>query len=209
MRLGLICATHLLRGLVIAGILLEGCSSPSGSSGGGASTPNRVTCPAGIAAEGALAGQASGVEPDFGLYGFPRVAATEQFTPGSELQIRSGPISLTVPPDLYTDPLRFELLVGDEPSWQRCVAEDRVVVAPYAFRITDPATGNRVGRIDKPVAATIADPRIGAGAVFWTTSPTSPPVAEQASAQPPVAGNTIRPTNANARIGWFTTVPKQ
>ncbi len=193
----------LLGQLIVAVAFLVGCSPGGGSTSG----TNRVTCPTGVAAQAAPAGAASGGEPDFALYGFPRVAASEQFTPGRELQIRTGPILLTIPPDFYTDPVRFDLLVGDEAVWQRCVPENRTVVAPYAIRITDPS-GNRVGRFDKPVAATITDSRISSDAKFWTTSPANPPGAEHASAQPSIEGNTIRAANGSARIGWFTTAPK-
>ncbi len=202
-------ARLLLCGVAIAGLVLAACTPSGGSSGGSASGPSRLTCPSGVAGEGAPAGAAAGTEPDFALYGFPRVAATEQFTPGRELRIRAERIEVTIPPDFYTDTLRFELLVGDEQVWQRCVPENLVVVAPYAYRVTDPASGNRVGRYDKPVAAAITDPRIGAGATFWTITPAVPPVAEPATTQPSVEGNAIRVNNGSARIGWFTTVPRR
>jgi hypothetical protein len=167
-----------------------------------------VTCPDGVASSSAPAGTASG-EPDFALYGFARVAATERFTPGQEQRVSAGSIVVTLPSDFYTDPLQFELLLGDESGWQRCVPENLVVLAPYAYRVTDAATGSRVGRFDKPVTTTVSDPRIGAGTVYWTTAPANPPTAEPAGAQPQPDGTTIRVTNGSARIGWITTVPKR
>ena len=127
----------MLGGLILGVAVLVGCSPGGGASTGSPAGTNRVTCPAGVAAEGTPAGAPSGGEPDFALYGFPRVAATEQFTPGRELQVRADRLLLTIPPDFYTDPVRFELLVGEEGAWQRCVPENRTVVAPYAFRTTD------------------------------------------------------------------------
>ncbi len=207
-------ALRLLGGMVILGLALGGCV-PFGASGGSANGTNRpissgpVTCAEGIAAAGAPVGPSAGDEPDFALYGFPRVVASEQFTPGRELRIRAERIEATIPPDFYTDPVRFEILVGDEQVWQRCMSDDLIVVAPYAYRVTDPASGSRVGRYDRPVAAVITDARIGAGAIFWTTTPAAPPVVEPASTQPRVESNTVQVNNPNARIGWFTTVPKR
>jgi hypothetical protein len=105
--------------------------------------------------------------------------------------------------------LQFELLVADEHVWQQGVPDAQVVIAPYAYRVTDPATGNRIGRFDKPVTAAISDSRIGAGTIYWTTAPANPPTGEPASTQPQVEGNAIRVNNGSARIGWFTTAPRR
>jgi hypothetical protein len=194
---------------VLVGVtaLLASCARSGTQSGG--QTLEKVTCPTGVAATSAPAGAASGGEPDFALYGFPRVAATERFTPGREQRVSAGSITVTLPGDFYTDPLQFELLVGDEQVWQGCVPDTQVVIAPYAYRVSDPAAGNRVGRFDKPVTAVISDPRIGAGTTYWTTAPANPPTGQPASAQPQVEGNAIRVNNGSARIGWFATVPRR
>jgi hypothetical protein len=137
------------------------------------------------------------------------VAATERFTPGQELRISAGAVTVTMPGDSYTEPLQFELLVADEQLWQGCVPNAQVVIAPYAYRITDAASGNRVGRFDKPVTALISDPRIGSGTTYWTTAAANPPTGQPSSTQPQVEGNAIRVNNGSARFGWFATVPKR
>ncbi|MBM2812521.1 MAG: hypothetical protein HW416_3280 [Chloroflexi bacterium] len=90
--------------------------------------------------------------PDFAGYGFPRVAATQGFVPGAESTINAPNITLTLPADMYTEPLIFELLVSDPEPWQACVPAGQVVIAPYAYRVRESATNKPVGRFDKPVA---------------------------------------------------------
>jgi hypothetical protein len=192
--------------LIGAALLLASCT-PRGAGSDGQRL-SKITCPDGVAAAGAPAGAPSG-EPDFASYGFARVAATERFTPGQEQRVSAGPIVVTVPADFYTDPVQFELLLGDEQSWQRCVPENLVVIAPYAYRVTDPANGSRIGRFDKPVSTTVSDARIVPGTVYWTTAAANPPTAEPAGTQPQPDGTTIRVTNGSARIGWITTAPKR
>lgn len=147
-------------------------------------------------------------EPDLTLYGYPTVAAKARFTPGTPGAIAAGGIRLALPADLYTSPLDFELLIGDAGVWQPCVEANQLVIAPYAYRVTDPATGQRVGRFDKPVQVVVTDPRLVAPVAYWITSAENP-ARVRVSANPQVEGTTIRIENGSARLGWFTTVPKR
>ncbi|MBI2910826.1 MAG: hypothetical protein HYY05_01690 [Chloroflexi bacterium] len=146
-------------------------------------------------------------EPDFTLFGYPRVGAKARFTPGAVTRIAASGIALELPPDLYTSPLDFELLTGDAAVWQPCVEANQTVIAPYAYRVTDPATGQRVGRFDKPVQVTVTDPRLTGAVAYWITSAQNP-ARVRAVATPPVQGASIQVENGSARLGWFTTVPK-
>lgn len=192
-----------LASLVLAG-LLAACATAQPGPG-----PEPVPCPAAQAALAPSAPAKASGEPDFALYGFPRVAATYRFTPGRKGTISAEGIVVTLPPDLYTEPLEFELLLGQAASWQPCAPSDQVVLAPYAYRAVDPATGDRVGRFDKPAVAAISDPRMADPVTFWYTFPTNPPMAQPEPNRPAVEGNSIKVTNPTARRGWFVTVPRR
>lgn len=183
-------------------VLVLGCTGLAPPTG------ERVTCPGVAHTDSAQSAAPPGDEPDFTLHGFPQVGAARRFVPGTEETLSAGQIALRLPPDLYTEPLEFELLLGDERAWQTCLPDPHVVIAPYAYRVTDPSTGKRIGRFDKPVDVAVTDPRIVQGATYWFTSATNPPTAQAASTTPSVVGTTFRWTNGSARAGWFTTVPK-
>lgn len=189
---------------------MAGCAAP-------ASPAAPAGTPAGASAGGSVAqvrcsterpGTATG-DPDFALYGFPQVAARQRFTPGSATTVSASGITVSLPSDLYTSPLEFELLTGDASVWQPCVEADQVVIVPYAYRVTDPATGQRVGRFDKPVKASIEDPRLGAPVTYWRTSAENPAKVAAFQEQPTLAGTTIEVENGSARIGWFATAPRR
>ncbi len=143
------------------------------------------------------------------MYGFPKIAGEAMFTPGQESKITSGDVSIIIPKDMYTEPLKFELLLGDEKLWQACVPDNKVVIAPYAYRITDPSTGKLIGRVDKPVSMSVTDPRIASNAEYWSTSAANPPTAQLSSAKPQMSGATFKVDNGSARVGWFVTVPRR
>lgn len=145
--------------------------------------------------------------PDFAGYGFPRVAATQAFVPGVESTINATNITLTLPANMYTEPLIFELLVSDPESWQACMPAGQLVIAPYAYRARESVTSKPVGRFDNPVSAAITHPRISASAKYWITTSTDPPTADVSSSGISVEGSTLRVPNGTARRGWFVTVP--
>jgi hypothetical protein len=180
----------------LAVLLCGGCAVPQ------AAGADRAACE-GVAQTGA---ETASDAPDFAAFGFPRVAAKQRFTPAQETTIAAEGLTLTLPADLYTEPLDFELLLGDEQAWQACAPSDQVVIAPYAYRATDPATGKRVGRFDKPVRAAVTDPRVVDPVSYWTTTPTSPPAVDVSSNKPAVTGTTAAVNNGSARFGWFFTI---
>jgi hypothetical protein len=150
----------------------------------------------------------AGSEADFAVYGYPTVAAQQQYTPGRETRIVADRFTLILPADFYTEPLNFELLTQDEAVWQRCVS-DRVVIAPYAYRATERESGKLVGRFDRPVRASISDPRISTEAHYWTTSPDPSPQLDELSDGVSVSGTTLSVPNGFARRGWLITVARR
>lgn len=187
--------------LLVVTALLAGCAGPPSPKAAEATTH----CGVGSAAPMA---SPSGGEADFALYGFPRVAVSQRFTPGVEGSISNSGITLVMPADMYTEALDFELLVGEEKAWQPCVEGEVAVIAPYAYRVTEAATGKRISRFDKPVSVSISDPRIVEGATYWLTSADHPPGVQASSNRPEVSGTVLRVTNGGARAGWFVTVPQ-
>ena len=147
-------------------------------------------------------------DPDLSLYGYPRVAVEANYTPGQTAEIKWEGLLVSLPADAYTERLKVELLVSDARLWQACAGTGRAVLFPYAVRTTDPATGKRVGRLDKPAEIVISHPRIGPGAVYWVTAASSPVRVKPAGEPPQIEPGRLRVLHQGLRVGWFVTVPE-
>src|SRR4051794_35069157 len=122
---------------------------------------------------------AQGGAADLGQFGYPTVLGTVTFTPGTQATVSGGNQMVVLPADFISKTVKFELLTGDNTQWAKLLPADdqgRQILASFAFRVTDPATGNRVGRFDKPVVWSVTDPAAVAGAEIYNTSAANPPV---------------------------------
>ncbi|HUS14026.1 MAG TPA: hypothetical protein VM536_03315, partial [Chloroflexia bacterium] len=97
---------------------------------------------------------------DFTQFGFPQVADMVTFTPGTEATLKAGNQTVVLPADFISKTVTFELLTGDPSFFAAALPaddKDSAIVATFAFRVTDPATGQRVARFDKPVQWSVSD----------------------------------------------------
>jgi hypothetical protein len=136
------------------------------------------------------------------------VSAHVRYTPGESAGVGVGDIAVRIPADFYTDPLDFEILTGNPTAWQACVGGDVTVLAPYAYRITNPVNKQRIGRFDHPVEVTITDQRLSTSARYWVTTSDDPPGIQASTDAVDLAGTSLKVPNSTARIGWFVTVPR-
>jgi hypothetical protein len=162
-----------------------------------------------IAGAGRAAAQAAG-PPDFTQFGFPQVAASVTFTPGQAATLTAGNQQVVLPADFISKTVRFELLTGDPSFFQPLLASDdqgRPILAAWAFRVTDVATNQRVGRFDKPVQWSVTDPRVAAGSSVYNTSPANPPAVTDNPTPGTVTGTTFAHPFGGAGVGWLALGP--
>src|SRR5438270_902210 len=98
--------------------------------------------------------------PDMTQFGFPRVTGSATFTPGQAVTITAGTQTVVLPADFISKTVKFEFLEGDPALFAANLGAQQGmdVIATFAFRVTDPATGQLVARFDKPVAWSVTDP---------------------------------------------------
>jgi hypothetical protein len=162
-----------------------------------------------IAGAGRAAAQAT-QPPDLAQFGYPTVAASVTFTPGQAATLKAGSQQVVLPADFISKTVTFELLTGDPSFFTPLLESDdqgRPIVAAWAFRVTDPATNQRVGRFDKPVQWSVTDARIGAGSSVYNTSPANPPVVTENSTPGTVTGTTFAHPFGGAGVGWLALGP--
>src|SRR4051794_1530594 len=84
---------------------------------------------------------------DFTQFGFPTVAASVQFTPGQAATLTAGTQQVVLPAHFVSKPVKFELLPGAPSVFRSRLESDdqgRPIVAVWAFRVTDMASGQRI-----------------------------------------------------------------
>jgi hypothetical protein len=166
-----------------------------------------------LALIGARSAAAQGTGPaDFTQFGYPTVAASVMFTPGTAATLTAGNQTVVLPADFISKTVQFELLTGDPAFFKPLLESDdqaRPIVAAWAFRVTDPATGQRVARFDKPVQWSVTDPRIGEGSAVYNTSAANPPVVTDNSVPGTVTGTTLAHSFGGAGVGWLALGTEQ
>jgi hypothetical protein len=162
-----------------------------------------------IAGAGREAAQATG-PADFTQFGYPTVAASVTFTPGQAATLTAGNQQVVLPADFISKTVTFELLTGDASYWQPLLESDdqgRPILAAWAFRVTDVATNQRVGRFDKPVQWSVTDSRVGDGSSVYNTTAANPPVITENSTPGTVTGTTFAHPFGGAGVGWLALGP--
>jgi hypothetical protein len=158
-----------------------------------------------VAAGRPASAQTSG-PPDLAQFGYPRVAGSVTFTPGTAATITAGNQQVILPADFISKTVQFELLEGDPQFFAPLLAGDdqgRPVLATFAFRVTDPATSQRVGRFDKPVQWSITDPSVTSASEVYNTSAANPPVVTKNTTPGTISGTTLAHAFGGAGVGWL------
>jgi hypothetical protein len=161
-----------------------------------------------VGARGAAA-QATG-PADLGQFGYPTVADSVTFTPGQAATLTAGTQQVVLPADFISKTVTFELLTGDASFFKPLLESDdqnRPILAAWAFRVTDPATGQRVARFDKPVQWSVTDPRVADGTSVYNTRAANPPVVTENTTPGTISGTTFAHGFGGAGVGWLALGP--
>ncbi|MEO8286232.1 MAG: hypothetical protein ABI670_07315 [Chloroflexota bacterium] len=144
--------------------------------------------------------------PDFTQFGFPQVVGSVTFTPGTAATITGGNQQVVLPADFISKTVTFDLLQGDPAFFAPALPitdQGRTVVVAFAFRVTDVATNQIVGRFDKPVQWSVTDPGVVAGSAVFNTTAANPPVVTANSAPGTISGTTLSHPFGGAGVGWL------
>jgi hypothetical protein len=132
------------------------------------------------------------------------------FTPGQAATLTAGSQQVMLPADFLSKPVQFELLTGDGSTFTpQLESEDRErpVLAVFAFRVTDPASGQRIEHFDKDVTWMITDPRVAAKTDVYDTSADTPPKVTDNPTPGKISGTTFTHDFDGADEGWVVLGP--
>jgi hypothetical protein len=148
--------------------------------------------------------------PDFTQLGFPQVIGTVTYTPGMTVTLTGGTQEVVLPDNFISKTVKFELLQGDPTTFAASLPitdQGRTIIVAWAFRVTDVATNQLVGRFDNPVQWSVTDPRIAAGSAVYNTSAASPPMITANAAPGTIAGTKLSHPFGGAGVGWLVLGP--
>lgn len=144
---------------------------------------------------------------DFTQFGFSQVVGTANFTPGQATTLTAGNQKVDIPADFMSKPVKFEFLEGDPSFFAGGVGSDDMIVATFAFRVTDESTGQLVEKFDKSVMWSITDPAITSKSEVYDTSASNPPKVTDNPEPSTIQGNTLSHTFDGADDGWLVISP--
>ena len=166
--------------------------------------------PAAAPAQASPAAQATAAPavPDMTKFGYPTVVGTVTFTPGQATNVTAGALRADLPADLLSKPIKFELLTGDNATFQP-VAGGRTVIGNFAFRVTDPATSQLVATFDSGKAVTVSftGATVRSDTTIMNVSPTNPLTAALNPAPNTIEGQTIKHAFTATVVGWVVVNP--
>jgi plastocyanin len=166
--------------------------------------------PAAAPAQASPAAQATAAPapPDMTKFGYPTVAGTVNFTPGQATNVTAGALRADLPADLISKPIKFELLNGDNATFQP-LAGGRTVIGNYAFRVTDPATNQLLAAFDsgKAVAVSFTGAAVRSDTAIMNVSPTNPLTAVLNTGANTIEGQTIKHSFGGTTVGWLVVNP--
>lgn len=143
--------------------------------------------------------------PDFQKLGFPTVVAEKVIQPGNASVITYGTVKIAIPADAFTAPVKFQVLEGPLAQFQAKAPAGETVLMDFAFKVTDVATGEIVGKFNKPVMFSYNNPKVNANSKYYDTTTDGNLVLNKIPAK--IEGSTLSHPIAGAPVGWAVTSP--
>jgi hypothetical protein len=124
--------------------------------------------------------------------------------------LTGGNQEVVLPDNFISKTVKFELLGGDPATFAASLPitdQGRTIIVAWAFRVTDVATNQLVGRFDNPVLWSVTDSRIVTGSAVYNTSAATPPVITPNAAPGTISGDKLSHPFGGAGVGWLVLGP--
>ncbi len=148
---------------------------------------------------------------------FPHVLASVDLQPGQSASITvpdayfkgaaPGEMTVYIPVNSFTDPVRFQLLASSNARWDGMVKSGEKVVANFAYRVLDLKTDQLVAKFAGPVQYTVSDSMIDKNSIYWAVKPGSPPTLINANKASTIHGSVLSHGTPVSTVGWIITTP--
>ena len=141
--------------------------------------------------------------PDFAMYGFPTVIASEMVTASTAITLSAGLFTIKIPDNAFTNDVQFDVLTGDPASFTAPSGETPIIA--FAFRVTDQSTMELLGAFGAPLDFVAQSPNIVAASKYYNVA-TDGTLTENATGMTVSDGMLEHPIGG-AGAGWLITSP--
>ncbi len=141
--------------------------------------------------------------PDFTQHGFPQVVASTTLAMGAAGSLSYGGMTVQIPAGAFDCAVKFELLQGPIATFQAPAGQN--VIADFAFRVIETATGRLIGTFQKPVTFTLQSSAVSHRSIYYNVSTSGMLTPNPVPAT--ISGTTLSHPIPVAMVGWAVTSP--
>ncbi|MEH7085505.1 hypothetical protein V7139_22585 [Neobacillus drentensis] len=142
---------------------------------------------------------------DFTQLGFSKVVAEREIEAGEAAKMSHSGIKIQIPEGAFTNDVTFQVLEGDNKTFQNVAPAGETVIMNFAFRVIDLETNEIIGSFKKPLTFSFKDKDVNKGSIYYNYKIDGTIANNNAASV--IDGRTLTHPVAGAPVGWFITSP--
>lgn len=144
---------------------------------------------------------------DFTQFGYNDVVAEKVIKVGKPDKISHSGIKIQIPEGAFGHDVLFQVLEGNNKTFQAVAPEGEKVIMNFAFRVIDLETNEILGAFNKPVTFSFKNKDINKGSIYYNFR-TDGTIANNNGGSI-IEGRTLTHPVGGAGVGWFITSPNR
>ncbi|MFP5113060.1 hypothetical protein ACSU64_11850 [Bacillaceae bacterium C204] len=142
---------------------------------------------------------------DFTQLGFTKVVADRNVDAGEAAKLSHSGIKIQIPEGAFSHDVTFQVLEGDNKTFQTVAPAGETVVMNFAFRVIDLETGQLIDKFNKPLTFSFKDRDINTESIYYNFTTAGAAVNNNTASV--IDGRTLTHSVGAAPVGWFITSP--
>lgn len=142
---------------------------------------------------------------DFTQMGFPNVVAEKYIKAGDASKISHCGIKIQIPEGTFTHDVSFQLLEGDNKSFQANAPAGETVIMNFAFRVMDLETHQLIDKFNKAITFSFKDKDINSGSIYYNVKQEGTFANNNAASV--IENKTLSHPIGASPVGWAITSP--
>ncbi|MES9684158.1 hypothetical protein CN514_19415 [Bacillus sp. AFS001701] len=142
---------------------------------------------------------------DFTQFGFPKVIAEKKIKADEAAKISHSGIKIDIPEGTFSNDVVFQVLEGDNRSFQANAPEGETVIMNFAFRVLDSKTNEIIAKFNNPVMFSFKDKDVNEGSLYYNVKPDGSIALNSVPAV--IEDRTLTHGIGATPVGWLITSP--
>ena len=142
---------------------------------------------------------------DFTQFGFPKVIAEKKIEAGEAAKISHSGIKIDIPKGTFSNDVIFQVLEGENSSFQANAPEGETVIMNFAFRVLDSKTNEIITKFNNQVMFSFKNKNVNEGSIYYNVKPDGSIAKNSVPAE--IEGRTLTHAIGATPVGWLITSP--